>query len=382
MNDMSRTRIGGNNPPETLAQEFAIEFADDLREVDGLVTAAATVPDRIDDDDTQNKVAELIKKMRAIELKFEKARDTKREPHRQVIEQINGFFKVWSEKLEKPRKLIKARSDDYLQRKAEEEKRRLREEEEKRRIEAERKLKLAQDAESTRNQAKAAADEASRLATEAEEARKAAQSEQELSAAKLTAARAELAKAKAEMFAKNAEFARLASEGNPVADDIKAENRRRFEYLLHDCRQAVDTAEEELRQARARAIAAREEQQRKDEEARKAAQAERAAAREQNAALNAAVREERAADKLAAKAGGPEADLARTRSLHGAVSTLSRRWTCTVTDRDQLDRDKLWPHINMDAIEAAAWKWMMAQSPDNRRMAGAIMQEETEGQIR
>ena len=44
MNDMSRTRIGGNNPPETLAQEFAIEFADDLREVDGLVTAAATVP--------------------------------------------------------------------------------------------------------------------------------------------------------------------------------------------------------------------------------------------------------------------------------------------------------------------------------------------------
>ena len=91
---------------------------------------------------------------------------------------------------------------------------------------------------------------------------------------------------------------------------------------------------------------------------------------------------EKRADKIATVVAGPEAELARTRSEPGAVSTLSRRWESGIVDRTKLDKDALWPFIHGDALEAALYKWMMAQPQDKRVMAGASMEEVTSGQTR
>lgn len=385
MNDMTlapRSTIGGNNPPETLADEFALEFADDLREAEDLLKSAESAPPRFEDDETQNKAAELIKKMRALELKLDKARDAKKKPFAEKITAINGFFTTHMERLEKLRLTIKAKSTDYLDRKAAAERQRLREEEEKRRLAAEEAMRLAKDAEESRNAAARQADEASRLAADAEDAKRAAISEQEVAAAELAEAKAAHAAIKAAMLSIAADYARDAKDGKPATADDKKASRDHFEAKLAAAREVVEHAEEKLREARQRAAEAREQLRQQEEAKRKAEAAARSASRESEKSLTDAVRETKAADKIAEKVGGSDADLARTRSVHGAVSTLQRRWVCRVIDRALLDKAALWPFVNEEAIEAALWKWMQAQAPESRKMAGAVMEIETTGEVR
>jgi chromosome segregation ATPase len=385
MNDLTpdpRLAMGGNKPPETMAEQLAREHAEELKLAEELLEAAGKVPKRIDDEDedTQTKVAELIKKTRKLENRLEKHRETAREPHAQKIAEINGFFKSQTEPLEKARKAINEISEDWLKRKAEAEKRRLAEEEERRRAAAAEALRLAQEAERAKTASTAAAQEAERLANEAEQAKAAATSEQETAAAEFTAARAAHAQIKADMLAWAAEIAQRAKNNDPIAEDVKHSLRVDFDQKLAAARQRMDEAEATLKAARDKAIAAKQEQQRLDQERKDAERKAAAAERDRNAALNASVREEKAADKIAAKIDGPDANLARTRSLHGAVSTLSRRWTWEVLDRDKLDKNALWPFIHGDAIEVALGKWMNSQPEEKRQMAGARLEPETSGQ--
>lgn len=385
MNDLApdpRLALGGNNPPETIADELSIAHKADLDLKADLLEAYKTAPERIDDDETQAKAAELIKKTRALEIKLDKAADTLRQPFEDKIKAIRGFFKTTIEPLEKARKALNDKAQDYSQRKAEAEKRRLAEEEEKRRAAAAEAMRLAQAAETAKAASTQAAQDAARLAQDAADAKAAATSEQETAAAEFTAAKAAHAQIKADMLAYAAEVAIRAKNNDPIEEDVKAAKKTEFEGLLADARSKMDAAEAVLKAARDKAIEAKREADRlAREQAEKERQA-RAAEREAQANLNTAVREEKAADKIAAKIDGPDADLARTRSLHGAVTTLSRQWVCSITNRDLLDKAALWPFINEDALQAALWKWMMAQAEDSRRMAGAIIEQETIGQVR
>ena len=374
--------LGHNNPPETIADELSIAHKSDLDLKAELLEAYKTAPERIDDDLTQTKAAELIKKTRALEIKLDRACDAAKLPFEDKVKAIRGFFRVAIDPLEKARKALNEKSQDYLQRKAEAEKRRLAEEEEKRRAAAAEALRLAQEAEKAKTASTAAAQDAARLAEEAAQAKAAASSEQESAAADLTAAKAKHARVKADMLAYAAEVAIRAKAGDPIEDDVKAAKKAEFEGLLADARAKVDAADAALKAARERAIAAKQEADRLERERAEAERKARAAERERTAALNDAVREEKAADKIAAKIEGPEADLARTRSLHGAVSTLERRWTWAVVDRNLLDKDALWPFLHGDAIEIALGKWALSQPEDKRRMAGAKIEQETNAQVR
>lgn len=371
-----------NRPPETIADELALAHKSDLDLKAELLESYATAPERIDDDITQTKAAELIKKTRALELKLDKACDTAKLPFEDKVKAIRGFFKTTIEPLEKARKALNEKSQAYLQRKADTEKRRLAEEEERRRAAAAEALRLAQAAETAKMASTAAAQDAARLAQEADQAKAAATSEQETAAAELTAAKAAHAQIKADMLAFAAEVAIRAKNGDPIEEDVKAAKKTEFEGLLAAERAKVDAADAALKAAREKAIAAKREADRLEAERAAAERQAKAAAREAQANLQEAVREEKAADKIAAKIEGPEAELARTRSLHGAVSTLERRWTWAVIDRDQLDKDALWPFLHGDAIEVALGKWALSQPQEKRVMRGARIEQETVGQVR
>jgi hypothetical protein len=141
-------------------------------------------------------------------------------------------------------------------------------------------------------------------------------------------------------------------------------------------------AEDEAAIARAKAEDERKRQRDAEEQAALAKRSETSAGRDSRDALNAAVREEKKADRIDDKVNGPEADLARSRSEHGAVGTLTRRWECRLVDRTVVDIVKLAPFINEDAISAAGYKWMMAQQQHHRSMRGFIMEEITVGAVR
>jgi chromosome segregation ATPase len=373
--------IGHNQGPATIADELAVAHKPELDLKAELLEAFKAAPERIDDDITQTKAAELIKKTRALERKLEDARDRAKLPFEDTVKAIRGFFNTTIEPLEKARKSLMEKSQAYLQRKADEEKRRLAEEEEKRRAAAAEALRLAQEAEKAKTASTAAAQDAARLSEEAAQAKAAASSEQEAAAAELTAAKAAHAQIKADMLAFAAEVAIRAKNSDPIEEDVKAAKKAEFESLLAAARAKVDAADAALKAAREKAIAAKVEADRLARERAEAERQARAAERDRAAALNEAVREEKAADKLAAKIEGPDADLARTRSLHGAVSTLSRRWTCSITDRRLLDKAALWPLLGEDAIEAALWRWMNLQEPENRKMPGAVFEEVVEGRV-
>jgi hypothetical protein len=375
-------QIGHNMPPVTIAEELAMAHSEDLALKTELLTAYSAAPDRIDDDITQTKAAELIKKTRALELKLDRACDAAKSPFEERVKAIRGFFKSTVEPLERARVALNDKSKAYLQRKADEEKRRLAEEEDRRRAAAAEALRLAQAAEAAKNASSFAAQDASRLAQEANDARAAASSDQETAAAELIGAKASYQQIKADMLAYAAELAVRAKNGEPVDETTKADKKADFEARLATARSNVEAADAVLKAAREKAVAAKREAERLEAERLEAERKKRAAEREVQANLKEAVREEKAADKIAAKIEGPDADLARTRSVHGAVSTLARQWVCEVTDRNLLNKDALWPFINGEALQAALWKWMMAQSEEHRTMSGARIEQDTVGQVR
>lgn len=381
MNNLSEARgIGDNKPPleATLADRYEAE----IRLMEELLAAAKAAPSSVADDETQNKFAELIKKLRALEIALDKSRGTEKAPWQQGVDEVNGFFKTKTDQLEAQRLRLNKASKDYLDDKAAKEKRRLQEEEDARRELAAKKLREAQAAEETKLAEKNALNELTRLRDEAEASKSAAITDQEVAASEVAQAGVVVAEVKSRIASLAATFAQRVVDGNPATELEKAEARSSLSDELNKAKDAKTAAEEKLKAARQKAIEAKEAQRQADEAARKQAATVKAAQRDEDQALDDAVRETKLADRIAAKVEGPKADLAQTRSVHGAVSTLATRWTCSVIDRDKLDIKALWPHINQEAIDAALWKWMMAQTPENRVMAGAIMEKETSSQIR
>ncbi len=377
MNDLSETRgIGDNNPPASIVETLAEKYRKDLDQAAELRDAANNAPAVISDDETEAKVSELILKMRGQERVFDEAQKAERKPYNDQVKAINGFFLTKIEPLTLLREKLKARSGDYLDRKAAAERRKLEEEAERKREQMRRDMEAAQKAEAERIAAENARREEERKAVEAKAAKERAEQER-----RDAEARAAIAIENEKKLARERKKREAQAERDAEA--------RAAQKLLDDAAAAKakaerEQAEQEATEAKAKRDAAREEQRVAEDNAAQAKREERVAIRDGKEAFDNALRSEKHADKLETKVDGPDADLARTRSEHGAVSTLSRTWVCRVVDKTKLDKNALWHLIATDAIEVAVRKWMLLQpaTQEARHMPGAVFEIEVTAQHR
>lgn len=234
------------------------------------------------------------------------------------------------------------------------EERRLREEAEARAAEAERLLR-----EAAKREAEAQA-ERERLAREAAEREAMAQAAQE--------AREEEERQAQREALERANAAKDAAERAAAAERNRAEEAERQEKAAHErgVREAEERAAEEARR-----------------EAAKIAETQKAIGLEKTEAAKKAAKLA-AGDVVKAKrlAGGKPADMSRSRSDLGAVSSLHAFWDHTPVDKDcpdPVDRDKidlepLRPHLGMEALDKAVKSFIKAEG---RRLRGVRIFEST-----
>lgn len=142
------SRIGGNNPPDPIAElRSRLQESNETLTArrDELLTALDRAPE-VTDEETCGKVADYIKSISACTKAAEGARVAAKEPYLATGRAVDGFFKQITDPLEKLKVTVQARITKYQRDKAEAE-RRLREEDARRaREEAERLRREADEA--------------------------------------------------------------------------------------------------------------------------------------------------------------------------------------------------------------------------------------------
>jgi chromosome segregation ATPase len=379
MNDMAtdpRLSMGANNPPQNRAEELALTYKHFLDEATEALAAASKAPDKVDDDETSGKFAELCKKMRAIEVGLETAFDGEKAPHNLAISQIQGFFKTHIASLEVVRKKLAQTNKDYNERKAAAKKREIEEAAEKARKEAEKKKRESADAQQTKDAAAAALVEYERLASDALQAKSHAVSELEQAQAQVAIAEAKLAKVKSDNASLGASFAQRVVDGNAATDEEKSTKRAEAEGNLKAARDDLDAARTLLTEAREKRRAAQEAQRKADDDAAAKMAEVRSAERDIRDTSKEADRQTAQAEKLENKANSDDPSFGSVRSIHGAMATTMTVWKHRVDDVKLLDKDALWHLIDFDAIEVAVGKWGKMQPDDRKKMQGATFYEE------
>jgi hypothetical protein len=396
MNEMNpRIVPGSNNPPLTLeeiiaqlkrldiAAELKAKSEEDLRALAEFLSDTANPPAKIQSKEVHEKVVESIKKGRAIKKKMTDSRDTWRSPFGQSYDEVNGFYNKRTDEADRRITELNKLHKDFSDQEAAKERDRLRREAEEKRAAEEAAMRLAQDAERTKGDAESArrmAEQAAELAAQARELAVGAVAEAQ---AVLFEARSDGARVKVKIADVRADFARRRKDKDPTATkEAEDTARAALQAEIDDIAERIKTAEAGLAARKAEA----DEAKRKQREAEEAEAAEerktREAERNRRAALEEAVRHDKSASKIEEKVKGPDADLARVHTEHGAVGTLTRQWQCDITDDALLDKAALWPFISFDAKQAALRKWMLQQPQDRRKMAGASMYEDTVGSVR
>lgn len=382
MDTSTNIGLGHNRPPQTTADDLADRYKSLADRFLELTEAAKAAPETIEDDENHLKVVELCKEMRTCERAAENAQEEERLPFKTKVEAINGWFKSRIEPLAKLRATLTARHKDYSDKKAAAEKARLEAEAEERRAREREALRLANEAQASAIAANNATEDARRLAEEAKAQREAATTDLETATADHADARAESGRLWAKILEIDASIAKRRKEGEKITAEHIAAEKGDLPEQYDAARKAVSAADAKVKEARQAAVEAKRRQQEAEREEedrkRKAAQANRQVQQH----MGDAIREDKAAKKLEDRAAGPEADLVRARSEHGAVGTVARQWQSEVVDRAALDKEALWPFLHGDAIASALHKWMLAQPPHKRVMRGARMTEELVGQVR
>lgn len=380
MNDMATDpllQMGSNNPPQNRAEELALTYKHFLDEAAETLAAASKAPDKVDDDETSGKFAELCKKMRAIEVGLETAFDGEKAPHNLALSQIKGFFKTHIDSLEVVRKKLAMVNKDYNERKAAAKKREIEELAAKARAEAEKKAREKLDAEQTKSAASTALVEYERLASEAQAAKAAAVSEVEQAQAQVAIAEAKLAKVKSDNASLGASFAQRVVEGNAAADEEKATKRAEAEGNLRAARDDLEAARTLLTEARERRRVAQEAQRKAVDEAAAKQVEVKTAERDVRDAGKEADRQTAQAEKLESKANSDDPSFGSVRSIHGAMATTMKVWKHRVDDVKLLDKEALWHLIDFEEIQVAVGKWGKLQPDDRKTMPGATFYEET-----
>lgn len=173
---MSTAAIGHNAPPplkEILAENYA-HFA---KEIEAIAERANAAPKTVRNDDDLDAVGVIIKDAKAMLKRVDGTRKEEKEPHLQAGRDVDAFFKVMSERLDRIATALGDRADDYqrqkaaeARRKAEEEARKLREKEEAERRKAEEAAAAGKDRAADKAEVKA-----DMMADKAAEAERAAQ---------------------------------------------------------------------------------------------------------------------------------------------------------------------------------------------------------------
>ena len=190
------------------------EFAKQPQIVAELLTEARDLPDRIEDDETQGKVATLIKKIRDQSKLLDAMHEKEKQPYLRGGQAVDQFFFGQMDKLARRAKTNRAGAADILQaRLTDYDTRKLAEEQARRRAEAERQEREAREAREREAEAARKAEEA-RLA--ADRARAPAQVEQKSALADQHETEAAVAAAEAERAQVMAEQARVDTYAKPA----------------------------------------------------------------------------------------------------------------------------------------------------------------------
>lgn len=169
---MARTPVvdqvfGANRAP--MATVLAADFADLVRDVEGLTAAANALPAKIKTEDDLGNVGQHITDLRALSRRVDGTRSDEKAPILEAGKQLDGWFKDLGGKIEVAAKRLQGAADEYARQKAAEERARLVEEARKarEREEAERAKAEAGNikAAGRADQAEARADAAEKAAT-------------------------------------------------------------------------------------------------------------------------------------------------------------------------------------------------------------------------
>lgn len=390
-----RVALGNNNPPVTIddivrtlkqtdvAADCKASSAEDLAAMEKWLADTADPPAQISSDAVHERMLEAIKKGRAIKAALDTTKDAKRSFLGTIYDNIGTFYKKQTYLIDARLMVMNQLHKDYSDKKAAEKKRKLEEEAAARRAAEEAAMRLAQDAERTRNEAEGQRRLAEQAADLAKQARELAVGAVAEAQADLAEARSEGAKIKAKIADLRADFARRRKDKDATATrEAEEAARAALQAEVDTIAKRITDAEAALAARKAEADEARRKQREAEEREAEEQRRVREAQRIEKAHLDEAVRHEKSAAKIEEKMAGPQADLVRTRTEHGAVGTVARQWFYDITDRSRLDKEALWPFIEEDALRVALRRWGMTQSEENRRMAGASIYEDTVGQVR
>lgn len=372
--------IGHNFPPEpTLIERLQTKYAADLKEADELLAAAKTVPERIDDDATQGKVSDLIRKMAASQKRLGANLDYEKKPLEDDVKIIKATFDNPWDRLETVRKEIKKITLDYTQRKDAAEKRRLEEIAAKKRAEEQEALRLAQEAETAKLNAGRAVDAYEQQSNAARMAKASATTAVEIAEADLLAAKAKVGKVKADGLQMKADYAIDAKNKVEIDEALRTQRREKYEADLESAQAEVTRCDGILQQAREAAAEAKRVADAAELALRTANKDLRSASADAKQHMGTAERADREATKIIEKVAGPS--LGRTVSDYGSVAGAMRNWKCDLVDVSAVPLEKLRHLIDPEAIRIAGGKWMRLQPANtkDRQMPGFAMYEDDIG---
>lgn len=324
-----RHGIGGNNPPDeatALRERLQAEQAALLKRAQDLEATGAKLPDVIQDETTAGRVGDYMKAIQVAIKDLDSARAAAKAPFTRLADVAHNFFLAPIDRLKKLKDKAAARQKAYLDKKAAEERAERQRQQEEARQRAERERLAALEAQRQ-------AEEKARVAREAEEAarRQAEEERRRREAAEAEAQRLRDEAAKAAIAPAPAPAPPPVAPAEPLPDPVAAQR--------------------EAALAKGAAIRARSRAALADADAHDA--------------------EKRAAVRTA--------DLARTRSDYGSVSTLQDIWTFRDLNRAKLDLLKLRQHLPLEALEQAVRSFIKA---GGRELKGVVIYQTTTNQVR
>lgn len=373
---------GHNMPPEpTTIERLTEKYKTELAEVQPLLDASATVPERIDDDPTQKKAADLVRKMADLQKRLEANLDYEKKPLEDEVKIIKATFNNPWDLLEKARKAVKVLTTDYTRRKDDAEKKRLAEIAAKKREEEALNLRLASEAEAAKLNAGKAVDAFEKDANAARMAKASATSVVENADADLLGAKAKVGRVRAEGLQIKADYATMAKNKEPIDEAERTAKQEKYKADLEAAQAEVTTAEEMLKVAKNDAAEAKRLADEAEESLKAANKDLRTASSDLNQHTTAAIRSDRESSQIEKKVAGPS--LGRVVSDHGTAAGAMRNWKCELHDVSLVPLETLRHLIDPEAIRIAGRKWMMGQPANTkaRQMPGFAMYEDDVGSI-
>lgn len=136
-----------HNMPDDLKARLEASYEDLAERVERLAAAANDLPRTVETDADVGKIGDHVKLVAAAAKDAEAMRVAEKEPHLKAGREVDGFFKAFSERLNRMKTILENRVGDYLREKARREREERLEQARREREEAERRAREAAEAE-------------------------------------------------------------------------------------------------------------------------------------------------------------------------------------------------------------------------------------------